>query len=513
MNEIFVTFLMLTKNNERLEVVYDLGRCFIDSCMVNMFKDTVRNIQDFRPAQAMFVIINLLLQYFEPVLFNHLKQYSVTPELYATSWFVTLFSTKIPEFQLVFSLWREMVIENDPIFPCYLAISLLKTHEKAILDNKLPNVAQAISRIKIKNPEEIEKWIFQARSIKNSLPFSWKQMISSLNIHNLDTIQTSLEKLREMVSLTVAPQEFLKGIYPEFSCSCKGASCVWCRNLKIENFLLIDCRTYTEVQGGCLPESETFSQHLWENPYIIKDQVDEMMKFKGKKNIILMSSAEVNENYQFNPEQSLTNSQQMLIAFLTLFLEAGFPFVSHVQGGFKYCHEIVTRNKLLIVNHSKIDCQVCNPDRPASGFKKFTKSMSEVLKSTFTRVSTSFTVPKSESISSFSVPQEYINAKAFICRRFDKVTHDRSDEEFSLLVLKRQVILARFVDNNPKKVIKILEDICMTDILKITSMKKFPNVLTFCVTNKQICLIFNGLKDSKDCITLVTKLFRELKTS
>ena len=463
----------------------------------------------------MFSIINLILKYQEPVLFNHLTQYSVTPELYATSWFLTFFATKIPDYNLVLVLWREIILQKDQIFPCYLAVSLLKLNEEIIMAKKLPNAAQAISRVTFQSIEEINAWISQAKQLKWSLPCTWKLNMTNIDIHNLQNIGNLLEQLRGEVSLMVSPQELLPYLYPEYRCCCKNNSCVWCKSFtKVDGrFIVVDCRLDAELQGGSLPDSHKLHHRLWNNPYIIKEYVDNFDIHKGRKHITLLCSSElVEKNYQFNQEQSPANSQEMLIALFTSFIEKDFPYISIVKGGFKACHELMVRTKLEIVDHSKVYCQVCNPERPATGFKKFTKSMSEVLKSTFTKVSFSFGGNKMESSSMISVPEEYLDSKAFICRKFDKVTHDKSDEEFSLLIMPKQVILARFMNHNPKRVIKTLEEIAMMDLLKITSMKKFPNVLTFCVTTKQICLIFNDTKDSKDCITLVTKLFRELKS-
>ena len=53
----------------------------------------------------------------------------------------------------------------------------------------------------------------------------------------------------------------------------------------------------------------------------------------------------------------------------------------------------------------------------------------------------------------------------------------------------------------------------MTGLLKITSMKKFPNVLTFFTESKQVCLILESIKETKECIALVTQYFKEVKLS
>ena len=57
----------------------------------------------------------------------------------------------------------------------------------------------------------------------------------------------------------------------------------------------------------------------------------------------------------------------------------------------------------------------------------------------------------------------------------------------------------------------MLESIQMKELLKITSMKKFPNVLTFIAGDKQLCIILENIKDAKECIVLVTQYFRDIK--
>lgn len=55
-------------------------------------------------AQASLRFFTLLLQYHHPTLEKFLSQYSLQPELYATSWFLTLFAHTLPLEQL-FPVW------------------------------------------------------------------------------------------------------------------------------------------------------------------------------------------------------------------------------------------------------------------------------------------------------------------------------------------------------------------------------------------------------------------------
>lgn len=462
----------------------------------------------------MFLIIKLLLKYENPQLFNFLHQFSIGPELYATSWFLTLFATKIVDTQLVFYLWKEIILEKDIVFPCYLAVALLGLNEGFIKGKQFPNAAQAINRIQVRTLDEVKTWICAARTIKSELPVSWKFAINNYDIHNLQTIDSVILNLIGEVSVSVYPREILPMLYPNFRCSCNG-SCFWCRNCKdSRDFIIFDCRTESELQGGILPSTEVFNNRYWRNPYVLMEYVNNFDSLKGKKHFVLMCSAELShKNYDINQEIPPANSQDMLMALMQAFMLNEFPHVSVAHGGFKACHDLADRFKLEIFEHARDYCQVCTPDKPKTGFKKFTKSMSEVLRTTIGKVSLSFAGYKPSQPSIINEIKDYSNSKSYICRKFDKATYDQSDEEFSLLITKEQVVLARFAYNQPKKVIKVMEDIPMIELLKITSMKKFPKVLTFCTTSKQICLIFADIKDSKECIGLVTKYFRELRSS
>ena len=104
MNEIAVAFLLLTRKGMPLYVAYTCFKNFIRLCLRTMFEDQVRLIQTFRPLHGFFIVMSLLLQYFVPSISNFLKKNDIQPELYSTSWFLTMFSTKIKSVDLLYKL-------------------------------------------------------------------------------------------------------------------------------------------------------------------------------------------------------------------------------------------------------------------------------------------------------------------------------------------------------------------------------------------------------------------------
>jgi hypothetical protein len=60
---------------------------------------------DFICLQSCFCLLRLLLKYHDPEICNVLLTAGVPPELYATSWFFTLFANKCQKVELILELW------------------------------------------------------------------------------------------------------------------------------------------------------------------------------------------------------------------------------------------------------------------------------------------------------------------------------------------------------------------------------------------------------------------------
>ncbi len=78
-------------------------------------------------------LMELLLDYHDKEVALHLKRLKVHYEMFATNWFMTLF-TRIVEFALVYELWEIFLFERDRFLIFYLAVALLRLHRKKILE-------------------------------------------------------------------------------------------------------------------------------------------------------------------------------------------------------------------------------------------------------------------------------------------------------------------------------------------------------------------------------------------
>ena len=88
MNEIMGPFLFIKANfNMPLSKLYNLSSCFIDKFLTNYFLEN-----EFFSLQSSLAVINILLKYHNPHLYDIFEHFVITPEMYATSWLLTVFS-------------------------------------------------------------------------------------------------------------------------------------------------------------------------------------------------------------------------------------------------------------------------------------------------------------------------------------------------------------------------------------------------------------------------------------
>lgn len=88
MNEIAAPFLLLkSKFSIPLSKLYNLFSCFIERFLTNYYKE-----KEFYSLQSSLSILNILLKYHNPALYNIFEHNVITPEMYATSWILTVFA-------------------------------------------------------------------------------------------------------------------------------------------------------------------------------------------------------------------------------------------------------------------------------------------------------------------------------------------------------------------------------------------------------------------------------------
>ena len=107
LNEIAGPFILLKyKIQISFTKIYSIFTCFVDKFLLNYFFES-----DFYSLKSSLSLINLLLRYHCPDIFHLFEYCLIFPDLYATSWLLTLFSNKCG-LDMIYYLWDKNGLDN-----------------------------------------------------------------------------------------------------------------------------------------------------------------------------------------------------------------------------------------------------------------------------------------------------------------------------------------------------------------------------------------------------------------
>ncbi|CEG40007.1 tbc1 domain family member related [Plasmopara halstedii] len=213
MNEVLAPFLLLTERKDGFNeetplaegVVFQCFYALIDRFLPHMFID-----KEFQSLQCSLQLFRLLMLYHDPELCHYLDQHDMTPELYVTPWFMTLFARSLPP-ETVFYLWDFFLLEKDPYVPHFVAYALVKAHRKKIFQADIAMLPQVLSSLTFSSCEELEQICADALLISELTPKSFKRdLFFSCHGGYPDAITLFLDHLHASSSLQVYPEELVQ---------------------------------------------------------------------------------------------------------------------------------------------------------------------------------------------------------------------------------------------------------------------------------------------------------------
>ena len=147
LNEIAGPFILLKfKLKLSFTKIYTMFTCFIDKFLTNYFLET-----DFYSLKSSLSLINLLLKYHCPDIYQLFEYSIICPDLYATSWLLTLFSNKC-NLNIIYHLWDKLILFDDPLFIHFFIIALLVKNK-----NKLARKFFPITKVYLGNRMPADK--------------------------------------------------------------------------------------------------------------------------------------------------------------------------------------------------------------------------------------------------------------------------------------------------------------------------------------------------------------------
>ena len=227
LNEIAGPFILLKyKLQLSFTRIYKLLVCFIDKFLTNYFHE-----REFFSLKSSFSLINLLLRYHDPELFHRFEHCLISPDLYATPWIITLFSSKCA-LNVIYYLWDKLILFEDNLFPHFFITAYLILNKSKFFNIDSSVLLTSLSQLQISTIEEVNKVLNFSTDIRDKTPKSLYLLSNKLEIFNYDSKKLKYlyneYKPDKMLALPIFPNDIFCIIYKNL---------IGCPDEKCENFL------------------------------------------------------------------------------------------------------------------------------------------------------------------------------------------------------------------------------------------------------------------------------------
>lgn len=395
---------------------------------------------------GLYVVTQLILKYHLPDLSTCFNNNEITPDIYMTTWYVTMFSSKIKELGLLYIFWQYLIDTNDNLFIIYFGISLFEFFKQEIQSQEVMSLPNVFKKIFIGDYDTLQIVLQNSERIKANMPFTADMILKKYNMFCLENTESFVKLLEKLTCLLILPREIIIQTYPH-NAVCR---CLDPRNCKTKRlkYLLIDCRPAKEQKNGYFVNSHLLSKGAQKYPNKLLNYPKNFAVLKKNTHIALMSSEENkdSENYA----QRLFDS----------FIQHEFPYVSIVSGGYNSCHEFALLHNLEILSHKTKRCLACNNcDDPE-------KKIMESTLDNFFRIGNTQKVPIPNIKDDVSTTEKIYKCKI-------NESQDIEESEFGLIVTFKQIYLY----NIRRK--EVIEAFDISQLTKIASNKTCPEYLSF----------------------------------
>ena len=145
MNEIMAVFLSMLFKDPSIEI-YKIFNCFslfMDFFLINYYIGV-----DINAFNSSCSLLDLLLRYHEPKIFNRFNISFITPQIYATNWLLTCYSNK-NSLEISYIIYNCLINEMDQALIYYLCIAIFQYHKETILKLESFQILEFISKLSI----------------------------------------------------------------------------------------------------------------------------------------------------------------------------------------------------------------------------------------------------------------------------------------------------------------------------------------------------------------------------
>lgn len=159
---------------------------FNDAAMLSCFVAFVQKFMPYFHEGEAFVALHIsllffrqLILYHHPDLHNQLEDAGVSPFVYATPWFITLFAARTP-LTVLLRLWDRYIERDDSSFLPFLAVAMLVGEKSSIIAAGKDEAHSAVGKAGIKTMRQLDEVWAKAEALHAQTPRSFTMRLSKV---------------------------------------------------------------------------------------------------------------------------------------------------------------------------------------------------------------------------------------------------------------------------------------------------------------------------------------------
>ena len=370
--------------------------------------------------EMMFHQFKVLLKYHDPALEAHFSQIDIswaTPsaDLIPSSCFFRCFAGELSHSGIL-RLWDYLLLEADPYFPWFLVAALFRNAKDILQLTKTKEqlkheIEQCIALINTSSG--LESSIVTAVKLDAETPKSFRKNLRRISgdlvhtppkktrsvdwynrfwdfymVHNPEKLEDALSLLKkeefvgkEALVARRCEKKYnspMTGLHQEMNLPFLSVTAEEIIPQVIESsqrylrYFLVDCRPANETEGGRFGQAWSLSPQVLKDGKVCADLIDSLSGIKGHAHIVVMGSGRDQLLEKFSLAEAsryAIHDCETVTRCGRAFVDAGFPFVSVVQGGFLSCYRFMEK-KYTIGGLVDVSPHKCRPLR-SDQYQKF----------------------------------------------------------------------------------------------------------------------------------------------
>lgn len=139
--------------------------------LIEKLSPVIFSTEGVQALQSQLASFHLLLYYFEADLSAYLAREGMTTDIYAPSWFITLFARRSPV-EIPLYLWEMLLQSKKPYLIIFIGVAFMQLHKNMLMTISLELLPETIVRLHFTSTYEVDCVFSRALQLEASTPES-----------------------------------------------------------------------------------------------------------------------------------------------------------------------------------------------------------------------------------------------------------------------------------------------------------------------------------------------------